>query len=346
MAVRHTIEQTNLAEEQIRDLAMQIDYKTQDYPIQLLLLNLDNQQFYIPDYQRKFIWRPKNKSLFIESVLLGLPIPFMFFAECADGRLEIIDGAQRIQTLHEFRNNKLKLKGLQKLTRLNDFYFRDLPLSVQRKFENKPFRVVILDDKTTEEARQDLFNRINTSGIKANDSEVRRGSMSGRLTDFIDSCCTNPDFIELCPVNKSKADRQERFELILRFFAYLYNYQAFVHDVGPFLDQFLRFNLDTFDEEMYKADFENMLRFVRNTFEWGFAKSPNATVTPRVRFEALSVGSALALKEKPNLIVSNVDWIKSDEFLVHVTSDASNNQGKLRGRIEYVRDRLLEAAIN
>lgn len=346
MPNKFTLEQISRAETQIKTLQMEIDHRTADYTVEHLVRRLDANDFFIPDYQRKFIWRPKNKSLFIESVLLGLPIPFMFFAECPDGRLEIVDGAQRMQTLHEFRNNALKLKGLQKLTCLNNFKFSDLPQSVRRKFDNISFRVIILDEKTTDEARQDLFNRINTSGVKANDSEVRRGSMSGRLTDFIDECCANPDFIELCPVNKKKEDRQERFELILRFFAYLYNYQEFVHDVGPFLDNFLRIHLDNFDEEMYKADFENMLKFVRNNFEWGFGKSANATVTPRVRFEALAVGTGLALKEKPDLQVSNVDWIRSPEFSEHTTTDASNNQGRLRGRVEYVRDRLLEAAIN
>ena len=83
----------------------------------------------------------------------------------------------------------------------------------------------------------------------------------------------------------------------------------------------------------------------KENFEFGFAKTKNATTTPRVRFEALSVGVALALKEKPNLQVSNVDWINSEEFQQHTTSDASNNQGKLVARVEYVRDRLLENAV-
>ena len=82
-------------------------------------------------------------------------------------------------------------------------------------------------------------------------------------------------------------------------------------------------------------------KFVREHFEFGFAKSQNATTTPRVRFEAISVGVALALKEQPELSVDNVDWIHSPEFKEHTTSDASNNEGKLVARVEYVRDQLL-----
>lgn len=336
-----TQEQVNEAEAQLQTMQRQVDYDTKDYTIELLLSKFERGDFYIPGYQRQFVWKPKNRSLFIESVLLGLPIPFMFFAGCDDGRLEIIDGAQRIQTLREFVNGKLKITNLPKLTMLDGFRFSDLSKATQRKFLNRTFRVVVLDEKTTQDIRQDLFNRINTSGVKASDSEVRRGSYPGKLTKFIEECCKNEEFVALCPVSKGKAVRQERFELVLRFFAYLYSYQEFEHEVNQFLDKFLADNLETYNEAQYQADFTQMLAFVRKHFENGFAKTKNATTTPRVRFEAISVGVALALKECPDLQVDNVDWIHSDEFKLQTTSDASNNEGKLAARVEFVRDKLL-----
>ena len=84
-----------------------------------------------------------------------------------------------------------------------------------------------------------------------------------------------------------------------------------------------------------------MIDFVGKNFPYGFAKSAKAKSTPRVRFEAISVGTALALRENPNLEVDNVDWLNSQEFKQYTTSDASNNEGKLKSRIEYVRDKLL-----
>ncbi len=336
-----TSEQIANAEAQLQLLQKQVEYDTKDFTLELLLSKFERGDFFIPNYQRQYIWKLNNKTLFIESVLLGLPIPFMFFAGCEDGRLEIIDGAQRMQTLQEFVSGKLKLAKLPKLKLLDGFTFSDLSTATQRKFLNRTFRVVVLDEKTTPDIRQDLFNRINTSGVKASDSEVRRGSYPGKLTSFIETCCKNELFIALCPISKSKAVRQERFELVLRFFAYLYNYQSFEHEVNSFLDSFLAENLETFDETQYQADFENMLGFVRDNFPFGFAKSRNATTTPRVRFEAISVGVALALKECPGLHIENIDWINSEEFKYHTTSDASNNEGKLVARVEYVRDKLL-----
>ena len=341
-----TPEQVEAAERQLKELQRQVEYDTKDYTLELLLDKFEKGDFYIPDYQRQFVWKPNNRSLFIESVLLGLPIPFMFFAGCDDGRLEIIDGAQRMQTLREFVKRKMKLSKLAKLTELDGFVFEDLSTATQRKFLNRTFRVVVLDEKTTTDIRQDLFNRINTSGVKASDSEVRRGSYPGKLTSYIEKCCKNELFVALCPISKNKAVRQERFELVLRFFAYLNDYKHFKHEVNPFLNDFLAKNLDSFDEQQYETDFIGMLNFVQKHFQFGFAKSQNATTTPRVRFEAISVGVALALRAYPNLEVKNVDWLNSEEFKVLTTSDASNNEGKLVARVEYVRDRLIEAKVN
>lgn len=336
-----TDEQVADAEKQLSTMQRQVDYDTKDYTVELLLDKFKRGDFFIPEYQRQYVWKANNRSLFIESVLLGLPIPFMFFAGCDDGRFEIIDGAQRMQTLNEFVNGKLRLARLPKLNLLDGFSFSDLTAATQRKFLNRTFRIVVLDEKTTPDIRQDLFNRINTSGVKASASEVRRGSYPGPLTSFVEKCCENELFVRLCPISRNKAVRQERFELVLRFFAYLYNYKNFKHEVSQFLNQFLSENIQTFNETQYRADFESMLSFVQNNFEFGFAKSKNATTTPRVRFEAISVGVALALKEKPDLHIDNVEWLDSDEFKTLTTSDASNNEGKLAARVEYVRDKLL-----
>lgn len=68
-----------------------------------------------------------------------------------------------------------------------------------------------------------------------------------------------------------------------------------------------------------------------------------AKSTPRVRFESLAVGVALALREDPSLAPQDLDWISSDKFKVLTTSDGANSRVKVIERIEYVRDRLLEA---
>ena len=196
-----TLEQKQAADAQIKESQKQIDYDTKDFTIELLISKFNKGDFFIPSYQRRFVWKEKNKNLFLESIFLGLPIPFMFLADCSDGRQEIIDGAQRMQTIVEFYNNKLRLSGMEKLTALNGFSFTDLSEAQQRKFLNKSLRIIVLEEDTPTASRQDLFYRINTTGMKANDSEIRRGSYPGPFTTFIENCSKDKTFVKLSPMS-------------------------------------------------------------------------------------------------------------------------------------------------
>ncbi len=93
-----------------------------------------------------------------------------------------------------------------------------------------------------------------------------------------------------------------------------------------------------------KAEWEQMLAFVKRVFPNGFSKAKGHTRTPRIRYEAMSVGSAIALRENPKLKPGSVDWLESKAFRVLTTSDASNSRPKVVKRIEYVRDKLFGAA--
>lgn len=341
-----TSEKKDLAERQIRELQKEISFDTKDYPIEVLVDKFRADDFYIPEYQRKFVWDNAKKVRFIESVLLGLPIPFMFFSDNEDGRCEIIDGAQRTQTLEEFLYNDLMLNGLEKLTSLNGFKFTDLPEIFQRKFKGRTLRIIVLADTTTIETRQDIFNRINTGGNHAIPSEIRRGSYAGAFMKFVEKCAKDEQFNKLCPISDTMKNRYEDSELIVRFFAYLNNYQNFQHVVDDFLNDFVQGKEKEFDKDAYEKEFRNMLNFVEKYFPYGFAKTKNAKSTPRVRFEAISVGVALALRENLDLVPDSMEWLGSEEFKKHTTTHASNSPKRVSGRIEYVRDVLLKGDCN
>ena len=84
-----------------------------------------------------------------------------------------------------------------------------------------------------------------------------------------------------------------------------------------------------------------MIDFVDKYFENGFQKTKTSKSTPRVRFEAIAVGVGLALRENPNLIPDSMDWIKGEEFKKHTTTHASNSPARVKGRVEYVKEMLL-----
>jgi hypothetical protein len=131
-------EEKELAEQQILEEKEPVAFDTREYPVEVLIDRYQSGEFIIPNYQRNFVWgEDKEKmSKFIESIILDLPIPYLFFAdEKESGKLEIVDGSQRIRTLNSFRNNEFELEGLEKLDLLNGFKFSDLLESRQRRLE-------------------------------------------------------------------------------------------------------------------------------------------------------------------------------------------------------------------
>ena len=337
------------AEKQILEKNKHYDYDTVEYPIEVIVKKyhdgIDNYdgEIYIPDYQREYVWDTKRRSKFIESIILGIPIPYIFFAD-VEGRYEIVDGSQRVRTLHSFLNNELQLHDLEKLTDLNEFYFKDLSIVRQRRIKNKSLKMIALSEKTDPEARIDLFERINTGSDELKKMEVRKGVNSGEFYNFIKECSENQLFKKLCPISDKRTLRAEPQEMVLRFFAYSENRDNYKGHVAPFIDAYMKSKTKDFTDQI-KSEMENsfitMLKFVEKHFENGFAKTKGATSTPRVRFEAISVGVYLALLEKPTLSDVRVDWLDSDEFKAETRSDAANNRLKLMGRTDFVKNKLL-----
>lgn len=238
-------------------------------------------------------------------------------------------------------DNELTLTNLKKLTTLEGFKYMDLPEYFRRKFNKTTMRIIVLSDETTLEIRQEIFNRINTTGVRARPSEIRRGSYAGKFMDFLKKCTENETFIKVCPVSPTSKKRYDDLELVLRFFAFLNDYKSFTHRVDEFLDDYVEKVKDNYNEKCFKDEFERMVNFVDKYFENGFRKTKTSKSTPRVRFEAIAVGVGLALREKPDLVPSSMAWVNSEEFKIHTTTHASNSPSRVRGRVEYVRDMLL-----
>lgn len=358
-ALNHKTEgQRVAAEQQLRAEQQEVDYQTKEFTVELLVSKFldgaedDENEIFVPAYQRAFVWDKKRQSKFIESVMLGLPIPYIFIAslpkevEEDEGRAEIVDGSQRVRTLAAFIANELSLTDLKKLDKLNGFRFQDLELSRQRKFKRQPIRVIELSEKAVEAVRRDIFERINTGSDELRDMEKRKGIYTGPFYDFIAECAQDPLFNEVCPISNVKQRREEAEEMVLRYFAYANNYEEFRHSVVEFLNEYLKDNQKTFDKRRLKKEFNTMLAFAKDALPFGFRKGENNRSVPRVRFEALSVGITLALREQPRLRPNRphiAKWLDSKEFQNLVVSDASNSRPRVKARIEYVRDKLLSA---
>lgn len=328
----------------------EVSYIVTDFSLELITSKFredpkEEGDIYIPEYQRKLAWNREQQSYFIESLLLRVPVPPVFLYD-VEGRLEIVDGSQRIRCASSFVGDEFALSGLEKLEILNGLSFKQLPTQVQRRLLNTPIRSFILDQGTEESTRIELFRRLNTSGKKLQDAEIRKGAFRGPFLDLVISCASSSLFQKLTPRIGGGVDPEsERQELVTRFFIFLNKYGDFKHDVRSFLDkQTQNFNktLDQKQISRMRNEFDKVTHYIFRGMPHAFYKTPKSRRLPRIRFEAISVGTALALRSRPDLEVQrHAAWLESNEFLSLVRAEATNSGPKLRNRVLFVRDALL-----
>ncbi|WP_201797174.1 DUF262 domain-containing protein [Vibrio penaeicida] len=345
-------------EKQILDEKKTVDFDTREFTIEFLVqkylkdIDTGENDIFVPEYQRDFVWDEVRQSRLIESITLGLPIPIVFMAEDKNGRLEIVDGSQRIRTLASYISDELKLTRLEKLTELNNLKFSDLPKSRQKKIQNTPIRMIVLSESATEEVRNDLFERINRGSDLLRNMEKRKGIYPGTFNDFIyKECAKNELLVKLAPLSKSVVNRQEHEELILRFFAMMDFYPKFPtfgRGIGVVLDEYMEEKNKTFtpdEKEIKQKQFNEMLEFVNNVFEHGFRKKNGNAIT-RIFFEAVSVGVHLALQEKNDLNSNKLDaseWFKDYQFKRLISgTHRTHSPDKISKRINFVKNQLLD----
>ena len=182
------------------------------------------------------------------------------------------------------------------------------------------------------------------------------GSLPGAFTDLVIECARLPAFEHLTPISQRLISAREREELVVRFFTFLESYNVCERDLPNWKDRPREYIFEFVDSANSRAreapdyiprlreEFGRMLTFVSAAFPHGFLKAPNRKQVPRARYEAIAVGSGLAIRSCPALInppIGVVNWTNDDDFRGVTTSDAANVRSKVIGRIEYVRQRLL-----
>ena len=358
-----TPEKKQKIEDQIELQQNAISYDMKEFTIELYVnkylkdIDKEDNELYVPDYQREFIWDDRHQSRFIESLYLGLPVPFMFSAEIKEsGRLEIVDGSQRIRTLAAFLSDELTLSHLEKLSEMNGCKYSELPVGLQRSFKNISIRMVVLSAKATEDVRNEMFDRINTSSVPLLPMETRRGIYKGIFTDFIAELAKEPRFKKLCPLANYMQNRREEEELLLRLFAFSEIVPSFSivenKGVAKFLDNYLAEKNKTFNKNekaVLKKNFYNLINAIEKIYpNQGFAKTKMAIGISKPYFEAIAVGIYLALIDNPdiNLVAKKeliIDKNNRNEFFKLIEGRyRTHTAQKIRNRIEYVKNLYLK----
>ncbi|WP_040604993.1 DUF262 domain-containing protein [Sagittula stellata] len=213
-----------------------------------------------PVFQRLFRWDDQRKTRFVESLLLGIPVPPIFVFQDDDGIWELIDGLQRISTVLQLTGDldgeradelgPLVLNGTRYLPSLDGKRWNptvgDAPdglgSKLQIEIKRARIRVEILKSESADSAKYELFQRLNTGGASLSEQEVRNSiavSINKDFYDWLIALAKHPSFVSTTRQTDTALEKEAGTELALRFFAFrLIPYQNGL-DVHEYLDDAL-----------------------------------------------------------------------------------------------------------
>lgn len=208
---------------------------------EVLNLYRDHEIIISPDFQRLFRWGISSKTRFIESLLLGIPIPPIFVFQNEEGVWELIDGLQRLSTIFEFvgvledpeggKKEPSVLDGTRflpslagrKWTATNTDGEDGIGQAQQLQIKRARLRVEILKQESDPKAKYELFQRLNTGGAGLSEQEVRNCvavMLNKPFYNWLKERASTPSFLETIDQTENALERQMATELALRFIAF------------------------------------------------------------------------------------------------------------------------------
>lgn len=243
------IEGNGLDDDTVPEISYDISSYGADYDTEGLVKRINRGDIEIPIFQREYVWRINEASRFIESLLLGLPVPGIFLAKEKDSnKLLVIDGQQRLKTLQFFydgyfnpkpddkRRTVFSLKKVQ--NRFEDATYNDLTEEDRRKLNDYLIHATIIKQESPQNDNTSIyhiFERLNSEGRKLTEQEIRTAIYHGPLLALISELNLNPSWREIFG---KKSARMRDQELILRFFAFQSMRNSYKKPMTEFLNVF------------------------------------------------------------------------------------------------------------
>lgn len=319
-----------------------------------------------PEFQRLFRWDNDLQSKFIESLLLDIPIPAIFLFQNEDSRYEIIDGLQRFCTLLRFfsqeYNQQAKkpsaaLKDVNDLTiptllddgaiieGLKGYTSETLPDNLCRTIKGARINVMLLEQDSSQEAKYEIFKRLNKYGVRLSDQEIR--NVSGRLYggEFpgkLKEIAAKTDVREALNLKSAKEQKMDVEELILRFLAFRYGMDLYVHKIDSFLDAFMIYASEgkfVLSSKKRKHLFKTF-KFIKDSTETGnaFRFYKNEKFTGGFSTNLFDIVVAGVFENLPSLnkkhFIKKIKELHSSKEISEVTGAGSNTRKRIIGRIE------------
>jgi hypothetical protein len=311
-----------------------------------------------PDFQRNLVWKPEQKSRFIESIILNFPLPPFYVNQQKDNTLVIVDGLQRTTTLRDFLDDKngFALSGLKTLPELNKHRFVDLPSNYQAQIEDKKLWIYVIKPSVSIAVVYELFDRINTGGTPLNRQEVRNCLFIGKSTELLKKLAEKPYFRKAIDDGVSPTRMKDR-EMILHYLAFkIGDYQkGYQGDMSEWLENTMkRINqMDNVDLNVLEADFQRVMEvtfqfFGKKNFRIpildheGYPKSRgfiNSALLESVAYFFSLHDNALLEKEEVNIKANFEALLKNADYL-NATQFATGNRASVLTRFKLAQEIL------
>jgi Protein of unknown function DUF262 len=236
-----------------------------------------------PEFQRNFVWKSREMSLFIESIILNFPIPPLYLNQNVKGEFIVVDGRQRLTTLRKFLKNEFRLEGLEVLTSLNGKNFENLGTlgnGYQAKIEDKKLNIFLIKPSVSLKVVYDIFYRINTGGTQLERQEIRHAIFQGKSTALLKKL-SEKDYFKQAIDNGIKPDRMKDREAVLRCLAFKILKIETYSTMSSFVENSMRDINKLSDTQIEKLEIE-----FERTIKWSYTIFNNKNFripTPQTR---------------------------------------------------------------
>jgi uncharacterized protein with ParB-like and HNH nuclease domain len=320
--------------------------------VEVLKLKVDNDEINLkPEFQRDFVWDINRASLFIDSLIIGLPIPSIFLGKSKeDENYIVIDGQQRLKSAYYYMTGKFisdETESIFSLRNLkgrdwNNLTYAELDDKYKKRIRNAVLNTTIIEDINSKPlVVHDLFHRLNTGGMPLTDQEIRNCVYTGIFNKQILELNKNASWRKL--LDKDTPDKRLRdAELILRFFALLHGVQSYSPSMKLFLSEYQKDNKNNTGFIESNADiFEKTVNIILNDIgEKAFktTRSINKSIC-----DSLMVAIAQILqsgKQLKDVKTNYLRLIQDEDYRRYVTSGTSG-ESSVKGRIDLARNYFL-----
>lgn len=301
-----------------------------------------------PEFQRLFRWSLEQQTRFIESLLLGMPIPPVFVAEDEDGRWEVVDGLQRLSTVISFfgelkilpeKNNWALSKG-GLVTLFEGHSCDSLPLRLKLNIKRVACRIEIVRWNSKYDMRYELFNRLNTGGAPLTDQEIRncifRGS-SQEFNRFLSEEARSKAFVNLISPTVKQVEELYLDELILRFCSLYESKDNIKSNISQHMTSFMRNIVNSSEKiEYYRTILHRTISLLKQLGKDVFRRKNNVFSTGF--YDGIMIGIAHNIEKYEQRDISYLNGkiaeLKLDEKFLKVTGASANSKTRSSKRIE------------